>query len=140
MENAADIGGKVGENLRTSLEQLPLSKKLTTIKCDVKLKESLFELKSQNPDTTKLLQIFTKLGFKSWLEESPESGNQIQESSPKPVVEAKYETILDEKLLVQWVKKLTNSKTYSFDTETTSLDYMEAELVGISFGLSLIHI
>ena len=135
MENAADIGGKVGENLRTSLEQLPLSKKLTTIKCDVELKESLFELKSQNPDTTKLLQIFTKLGFKSWLEESPESGNQIQESSPKPVVEAKYETILDEKLLVQWVKKLTNSKTFSFDTETTSLDYMEAELVGISFGI-----
>ncbi|MFL2526142.1 MAG: DNA polymerase I [Candidatus Azotimanducaceae bacterium] len=135
MENAADIGGKVGENLRTSLEQLPLSKKLTTIKCDVELKESLFELKSQNPDTTKLLQIFTKLGFKSWLEESPESGNQIQESSPKPVVEAKYETVLDEKLLVQWVKKLTNSKTFSFDTETTSLDYMEAELVGISFGI-----
>ena len=135
MENAADIGGKVGENLRTSLEQLPLSKKLTTIKCDVKLKESLFELKSQNPDTTKLLQIFTKLGFKSWLEESPESGNQIQESSPKPVVEAKYETVLDEKLLMQWVKKLTNSKTFSFDTETTSLDYMEAELVGISFGI-----
>ena len=135
MENAADIGGKVGENLRTSLEQLPLSKKLTTIKCDVELKESLFELKSQNPDTTKLLQIFTKLGFKSWLEESPESGNQIQESSPKPVVEAKYETVLDEKLLTQWVKKLTNSKTFSFDTETTSLDYMEAELVGISFGI-----
>ena len=135
MENAEEIGGKVGENLRASLNQLPLSKKLTTIKCDVELEDSLFELKAKDPDTAKLVQIFTKLGFKSWLEEQPDSNSQIHASPPKPVVQAKYETVLDEKTLSKWVSKLMKSEVFSFDTETTSLDYIEAELVGISFGV-----
>ena len=135
MENAEEIGGKVGENLRASLNQLPLSKKLTTIKCDVELEDGLFELKAKDPDTAKLVQIFTKLGFKSWLEEQPDYNSQIQTSLSKPVVQTKYETILDEKTLSKWVSKLMKSDVFSFDTETTSLDYMEAELVGISFGV-----
>ena len=88
-----------------------------------------------SPDTAKLVQIFTKLGFKSWLEEQPDSNSQIHASSPKPAVQAKYETVLDEKTLSKWVSKLMKSEVFSFDTETTSLDYMEAQLVGISFGI-----
>ena len=83
----------------------------------------------------RLVHIFTKLGFKSWLEEQPDYNSQIQPSLSKPVVQTKYETILDEKTLSKWVSKLMKSDVFSFDTETTSLDYMEAELVGISFGV-----
>ena len=135
MENAEEVGGKVGENLRASLNQLPLSKKLTTIKCDVELEDGLFELKAKDPDRAKLVYIFTKLGFKSWLDEQPDSYSQIEARPPKPVVQTKYETVLDNKTLAKWASKLMKSEVFSFDTETTSLNYMEDELVGISFGV-----
>ena len=135
IENAAQIGGKVGENLRASLGQLPLSKKLTTIKCDVELKEGLFDLDSKLPDEERLRTIFSELGFKSWLDESvPFTPGPTQAEPPYKAVKVKYETVLDMKTLKKWVKRLDQAGRFSFDTETTSLSYMEAKLVGISFS------
>ena len=135
IENAAQIGGKVGENLRASLGQLPLSKKLTTIKCDVELKEGLFDLDSKLPDEERLRTIFSELGFKSWLDESvPFTPGPAQAEPPYKAVKVEYETVLDMKTLKKWVKRLDQAGRFSFDTETTSLSYMEAKLVGISFS------
>ena len=135
IENAAQIGGKVGENLRASLGQLPLSKKLTTIKCDVELKEGLFDLDSKLPDEERLRTIFSELGFKTWLDESvPFTPGPTQAEPPYKAVKVEYETVLDMKTLKKWVKRLDQAGRFSFDTETTSLSYMEAKLVGISFS------
>ena len=134
IENADQIGGKVGENLRASLEQLPLSKQLTTIKCDVELDRGLFDLEIKAPDDKKLKEIFSNLGFKSWLDESAISPAINKPEAPREAVQTNYETVLDKKSLKKWVEQLTESGRFSFDTETTSLNYMDAELVGLSFS------
>ena len=134
IENADQIGGKVGENLRASLAQLPLSKQLTTIKCDVKLESGLFDLESRAPDDKKLEEIFSRLGFKAWLDEAPIPTGPDESSAIRESVPTSYETVLDNQTLRKLVKQLAEAGSFSFDTETTSLSYMDAELVGLSFS------
>ena len=81
MKNADEIGGKVGENLRSSLEQLPLSRTLTTIKYDVPLPVDLHSLTPSEPDNTALAAYFTELEFKAWREEL-QAGSAAEEASP----------------------------------------------------------
>ncbi len=128
--NAEQIKGKVGENLRKALDDLPLSKTLVTIKRDVPLHESLDDLKVSPPDTEKLAALYRDLEFKTWLEEMGESS---EDADP---VEVSYETILDQDTLDRWLTDLRQAQLFAFDTETTSLDYMEAEVVGLSFALA----
>ncbi len=131
MENADDIGGKVGENLRGCLERLPLSRELVTIKCDVELDQGPSDLERTAPDTDALRELYGELEFKTWLSEVLAGEDAGAKTDP----DASYETILDKKGLAAWIKRLGKADLFAFDTETTSLDYMVADLVGVSFAV-----
>ena len=135
MENADKIKGKVGDNLRASLEQLPLSKTLATIKLDVELEQEPHSLKAGLPDNQALLDLYTELEFKSWIAELSGEVDDSGEPLADNKVETHYQCIADEETFNQWLKLLQTSEAFAFDTETTSLNYMQAELVGVSFSV-----
>jgi DNA polymerase-1 len=126
--HAEEIKGKVGDNLRQSLEQLALSRELVTIKTDVELEVTPKDLMQSTPDEDRLRALFSRLEFKTWLSELGGT-NSVDTHLP----EVDYTIILDEKSLRQWIKRLSRAGVFSLDTETTSLDTLCAELVGISF-------
>ncbi len=127
VNNANDIKGKVGENLRTAIPNLPLTQQLLTIKTDVTLTN--LNLKLNCPDLNKLHELYSKFGFKKWLAELPKV--ETINKTPAP----KYETILSQSQLELWLQRLKQAKLFAFDTETTSLDYLQARIVGISFAV-----
>jgi DNA polymerase-1 len=129
-----EIKGKAGENLRAALDQLPLSRELTTIKCDLELENSIEDLKIAEPDTETLKKMYTDLQFRSWLDELDGGATEKTRSRKQ---ESKYETVRDEKIFNAWLKKLETAKLFAFDTETTSLDYMIARVVGVSFAVKI---
>ncbi|PXF64192.1 DNA polymerase I [Kangiella spongicola] len=139
IENADKIGGKIGENLREALDQLPLSYELATIKLDCDLDFLPKELTLKEPDLAELKELYGKMEFRRWLTEVlKEGGEELEgdeDSGETPIDRSKYETILEQSELDKWLKKLEKSELFAFDTETTSLNYMEAELVGMSFAL-----
>jgi DNA polymerase-1 len=130
MDHADAIKGKVGESLRATLEQLPLSYQLATIVCDVALQEGPQDLQLREPDSERLQQIYTELEFNNWLAEL----NTAAMPTAK-VLHTEYETVLDEACFKGWLKKLKRSELFAFDTETTSLNYMQARVVGVSFAV-----
>ena len=141
---AGEITGKVGENLRDVLEQLPLSHQLATIKCDVPLDAGPTELKVQAADTERLTQLFAEMEFKTWLSEllPGKSTQSVDDHSAqttgeerRPAVDVSYDIVLDESAFEAWLKKLQQAELFAFDTETTSLDYMQAKIVGVSFAV-----
>ena len=135
MASAESIKGKVGENLRASLDQLQLSKTLTTIKCDLQLSYVMDDLKQQPLDTGLLKQLVTALGFVSWSKKLAEQPVLKQELS-EPLNDAvDYETIYTEQRFDYWLNQLQAATLFSFDTETTSLNYLQAEVVGVSFAI-----
>jgi DNA polymerase-1 len=128
--HADEIKGKVGENFRAFLPQLPLSKKLVTIKLDVELTVTIATLQRAEPAHETLATLYKEMEFKTWL-------NELLQKNPAPKSEDKhagYETIYTQKQLDAWLDTLRQSKVFAFDTETTSLDYMQAQIVGISFA------
>ncbi len=133
MAHADEFKGKVGEYLRDSLEQLPLSKELVTIKKDVELDVDPTTINRQSPDTDLLRELFSRYEFKTWLAEV--LGNEAGQSSQSAATQVKYETILEQDALDAWAKKLKQADVFAFDLETTSLDYMQAEIVGCSFAV-----
>ncbi len=147
MANADKITGKIGENLRASLDQLPLAKQLTTIKCDLNLPYGMEDLKKQAINKAELTDILNQLGFSSWvktldnpvtptLSQAPTvTADHIAEA--KPVASTgNYETILTQAQFEHWLAQLNNADIFAFDTETTSLDYCKAEIVGVSFAVN----
>lgn len=133
IEHADEIKGKVGENLRNSLEQLPLSYDLARIRLDLDLAHGLEDLAKKSPDTEALISLYTEFEFKAWVEELlGQEGNTKQREK----IERNYQIILHEKDLSAWIEKLKKCEAFAFDTETTSLDYMDARLVGVSFAIS----
>jgi len=132
--HADEIKGKVGENLRDSLEQLPLSKELVTIKKDVELDVDPTTINRQLPDTEALRELYSRFEFKTWLAQI--LGNEGQQQAEQAVSEARYETILEQKAFDNWLNKLKQAELFAFDLETTSLDYMQAEIVGCSFAVT----
>ena len=138
IDRATEIKGKVGENLRNSLEQLPLSKALTTIKTDVEVPISLKDLKRDPADRDLLLKEFGRLEFKGWLAEL--EGDQIEGENAQPpqaIDEKSYELITSIERLEEWVNRLSSVTFFAIDTETTSIDYMSAKLVGVSFAVGV---
>ena len=138
IDRATEIKGKVGENLRNSLEQLPLSKALTTIKTDVEVPISLKDLKRDPADRDLLLKEFGRLEFKGWLAEL--EGDQIEGENAQPpqaIDEKSYELITSIERLEEWVNRLSSVSFFAIDTETTSIDYMSAQLVGVSFAVGV---
>lgn len=136
IKNAAEIKGKVGENLRAHLKQLPLSRQLVSIKKDVHIDFNLEKLRPKAPDLTSLMELYKKLEFKGWLKELEKNLDpNIQAIDNGSAKKMTYSLILDETSFQRWLKQLTAAKTWAFDTETTSLDVMKAELVGLSFAI-----
>jgi DNA polymerase-1 len=124
-----------------------LSYELATIKTDVEMPMHLSELKNGEPDRAALLSLFKDMEFKTWIEEaqgSTETKPAAAASSPAgvdnkpaapvdtPVVEKDYQVVLTEQDLTVWLEKIASADLVAVDTETTSLDYMRAQLVGIS--------
>ena len=142
MENADKFGGKIGEYLRQALPQLPLSRQLVTIRTDVALEVKPAELTQAEPDNERLRAIYMRYGFKSALMAldgsgsdhagPPETTGESDTPEPKSV---EYELVNSQAALDAWLQKLRDAELISFDTETTSLDPMRAELVGVSLAV-----
>lgn len=136
IDHADEIKGKVGDSLRDNLTQLPLSRRLTQIKCDVELEQSISDLVKRPPDIEKLRKIYTEMEFKTWLANLSANASddaEIQDNRQKTITI--YHTVLDKQSFDGWLTKLKKAKQFAFDTETTSLDYMEARAVGVSFAI-----
>ena len=108
---------------------------MVTIKCDVELDDTPDSLKYTGPDKDKLKELFSHFEFKTWLAEVLEGGSSDTAASKPEKVKSKYDTVLTEKDFNKWLKKLEKAKYFAFDTETTSLNYMQAEIVGVSFSV-----
>ena len=137
--NADKITGKIGENLRASLDQLPIAKQLTTIKCDLDLPYGMDDLKRQPVNTDELKNQLAGLGFLSWFKMLDNQTDEIvvvEEDAKPAIIESTYETILTQQQFNQWLERLENAELFAFDTETTSLDYSKAEVVGVSFAVT----
>ncbi|MGB5225817.1 MAG: DNA polymerase I [Arenicellales bacterium] len=128
INHADDIEGKLGENLRDSLDFLPTSRDLVSIRCQLDLPLSLDDLKIRQADEDRLKELYARLQFKTWLSELGGIEDQL-------TADAVYETILDQPALDSWLKKITKQGIFAFDTETTDLDAMQAEIVGLSFAV-----
>ena len=141
--NSADqIKGKVGENLREFLPKIPLTKKLVTLRYDVELDLNPEDLVICEPDKAALKKIYTYWNFTTWLKQLNENTSEDKNADDQKTLvknEPKYETISTEKKLDEWIAKLKNSDLVAIDTETTSLNYMMAEIVGISFSVTANH-
>ncbi|HUT31493.1 MAG TPA: DNA polymerase I [Sedimentisphaerales bacterium] len=148
-EHADEVKGKRGENLRNFKDQAYLSKKLVTINCDVPLKTDFDSLELTGPDNTKLSEIFTDLGFtrlltQLGLEKPPES----QVPSPQKAIAKRdltgpdsaktvdhdYQLIDTNEKFETFLAELKKQKLFAVDTETTALEPMRADLVGMSFA------
>ncbi|HEU5337960.1 MAG TPA: DNA polymerase I [Sulfuricaulis sp.] len=127
-----DISGRAGENLRGAMGHLPLSRQLATIKCDVDLKLDPADLKRTEADSAQLRELFARLEFKTWLAELGGANAPTDESTPV-ALSAKYQMITDNKALDAWLDRLRKAELIAFDTETTSLEAVRAEIVGVSF-------
>jgi len=155
IEHAADIKGAVGENLRRALDWLPQAKTLVTVKTDCDLSQhmaSIVESLVQQPeDRDAMVAFFRRYGFKTWLRELTEEAgasaapSQSAVDTPAapqgglfdgetPAIETRYETVLSVADLDRWIAMIDAAALTSLDTETTSLDAMQAELVGISLS------
>jgi len=137
VEHADEIKGKVGESLRDNIEQLRLSQQLATIRLDVDLPVAMGELQPVAADIDKLRELYGRFELRNLLRQLDE---QVGAVAPEPEVEvtsdSSYEVILDWEALETWLAKICNADLVAVDTETTSLDYMEAEVVGISLSVT----
>ncbi|MGI9271113.1 MAG: DNA polymerase I [Woeseiaceae bacterium] len=138
VEHADDISGKVGESLRDNIEQLRLSQQLATIKLDVELPLSIDELQPSPADTADLKKIYGRYELRTLLRQLEEAGDDGEATESVSSVAAKgdYETILDWDAFDRWHNKIRNAELVALDTETTSLDYMSAEVVGLSLAVT----
>ena len=126
--NAESIGGKVGENLRASIDTLDLAHELVKIKTDVDLELGIEELEVGEPNLEELSKIYKELEFNAWLQEAPQK--QVVSRN----VKNSYKCITTKEELKKLIKDATKAETVAIDTETTGLDYIDSELVGISLS------
>ena len=131
IDNADSLTGVVGQNFRDSIPDLSRNVELVTLKKDVDLKVSLENLLEAKENQDELNKLFTSLEFKTWVKSSPASSSDIP-ATPKSKKE--YQVVLTENDLKAWAKKIDNCSVFAVDTETSSLDTMTAELIGISLA------
>ncbi|HEB28019.1 MAG TPA: DNA polymerase I [Porticoccus sp.] len=127
---------KMPEKLSEHRDLADISYLLATIKTDVALDRDIDSLVNGEPDNTALLDWFRKLELKTWTEELLEADRNVSDPVEPEQVEKDYQIILTESELDRWLKKLEQADFFAFDTETTSLDYMQAKIVGVSFAVS----
>jgi DNA polymerase I len=160
--NAENITGKVGENLRAALDWLPTARALITIRCDIGIQENFEDLAPQPIDKPKLAELFDRFEFNSWKREldnmqdgqpitkatgqvNPSSASSVSAPTITPTAmdlfaesvnkDRHYSTILTQADFDAWLAKLSQAEIVCFDTETTSLDPMQAKIVGLSFAV-----
>ena len=145
LDDIAGLGFRGSKTMAKKLEehkaQLELSYELATIKLDVEVEQNLetFAIADMNKD--RLIELYGQCEFKRWLselldgKEAPKTAAEQAQPEAKKI-EAHYETILTEAQLTAWAEKLKSAELMAFDTETTSLDYMQADLVGMSFAVT----
>ena len=142
IKHAGDIEGKIGEKIRTGIDDARLSKRLATLADDVPVDKDLEKMRLSAPDWTKILPLFEKYEFKSFLKKY--GGQQalglfaldIKEKIQHPDLKTDYRLISDEKHALDVIREMRSAETFAFDTETTSLNELEAELMGISLCCS----
>ncbi len=159
--NADKIGGKIGESLRAALPQLPLSRELVTIKLDVPLDVGPTDLAQREADTAQLRELYTRYGFKAALKDldaleergagNGEQGTSGATSEPMTIAAnaatdqidaalsapGAYELVTTPERFDAWLEKLRGAELIAFDTETTSIDAMRAEIVGVSLAVEV---
>lgn len=151
MAHAQRIGGKVGESLRASLAQLPLARQLTTIKRDVALEYAPEDLTPRAADSDSLRRWYARIESRRLLATldaaadpqapSQQAGSQTgsqtgsQNGPGHDKIKADYQVILTEDAFNTWLQRLQKAELFAIDTETTALDYMQAEIVGLSFAI-----
>jgi DNA polymerase-1 len=162
VKHAGDIGGKVGENLRAALDWLPRGRELLTVKTDCPLPVGPRDLVPTAPDGEALNALYERYGFRSWLREvaggpsagmsadaagaiaaraekedtrryDTQHGEHVAKGKPADLA---YECVLDEQAFARWREAIEKAPLVAFDTETTSLDPMAAEIVGLSFAIA----
>ncbi|HEV2111438.1 MAG TPA: DNA polymerase I, partial [Gammaproteobacteria bacterium] len=141
MRGAKQLPPKLEQHKDSAL----LSRQLATIHCDVELPLGPKDLAMREPDKEHLRELYTRFGFKTWLRQlnegedaaaaKPAANTSKPAAAPKAPATAHYEAVLDEKTLDAWLEKLKAAQLFAFDTETTSLDYMKAEIVGLSLAV-----
>ncbi|MBL4850742.1 MAG: DNA polymerase I [Gammaproteobacteria bacterium] len=139
--NADAITGKIGDKLRANLDQLPLSRSLVILKCDVELDVTPTTLNIEPKNIARLHEIYQRMEFKRMLkdiieqEEGQKDASNIDVSKQSAEVKTNYHTLFKMAELTHWLKRLQDSELFAFDLETTSLQYMKAEIVGLSFSI-----
>jgi DNA polymerase I len=147
--HVAEIGGKVGENLRAGLSTLELSRRLATIRTDLDLPLSVEELVPGPPDLTALRELYGRLELRALLRQlegdagapttaaaapaAAEAAVPAEAAARPPESARRYETITSRDALERWLTALGGAELFAFDIATTSLDYMRAQIVGLSF-------
>ncbi len=162
MMRAGEISGVVGENLRATLDWLPQGKRLLTVKIDCALPVGPTDLKLGAAHAEALRPLYERFEFKSWLRDEKTAGSRADAgavttarapredtrnfaepgardgqatSDAPPAVPRRYETVLDEATFERWMRLIAHAPLVCFDTETTSLDPMQAKIVGLSFAV-----
>lgn len=154
LEKLAPLGFRgsktMAQKMQDNEEMARLSYQLATIKTDVELSEAYADFVHKEQDTDALVQLFGKLEFKRWLAALLDGGKMVEKQSTaiatnkqatetlltaSAVDRTEYKTIYTSGQLTQWINKLEKASLFAFDTETTSLDYMQAEIVGLSFAV-----
>ena len=157
--HAQEISGVVGENLRGALAWLPQARRLLTVKTDCALPVQPTDLKLGPADAEKMRAMYERFEFKSWLRDIPGEGADAAgaiaakaarddagrrwdtapspppSTTPQAPIEKHYETVEDEAALARWLAAIERADLTAFDTETTSLDPMQAQIVGISLSV-----
>jgi DNA polymerase-1 len=130
VKRADEVKGKVGENLRDFIPQIPLTRELVTIKLDVPLDITPDKLICNAADKAALKTLFKEMELRNWLAE-------LEDDAPtQPAAKVQYDTVLDQAAFETWLTRLQASDVIAFDTETNSLDSMQADLVGFSFAVA----
>ena len=157
IENADKVGGKIGQCLRDALGHLPLSRALVTIKTDVALDVGATDLLLREADVESLQRLYRRYEFNAALKDlearhgkpaaaaaqaslvhdgtSPSSPAADASAAAEIAGPGTYELVVDQERFEYWLQKLSAADLICFDTETTSLDAMRAEIVGVSFAV-----
>ena len=131
IKNADSLTGVVGQNFRDSIPDLDRNIELVTLKRDVDIGVSLESLLKAKEDQGELNKLFTSLEFKTWIKSSSDSSDEKPKNTN---TKKEYQSVLKEKELIAWAKKIEKCKAFAIDTETSSLDTMTADLIGISLA------
>ncbi len=128
----------LAKKLEDSRDAAELSYELATIKCDVALDVSIADLQHQPADNSRLLTLFRELEFKGWTDEllrDADASVDDEVSTAPAALEKDYQVVTDAKQFEAWLDVLRKAALFAFDTETTSLNYMQARVVGVSFAV-----